>query len=137
MNLAASTLPFWTGMMRGCRESYWHKWSILRFSLSRLIPPPLVGTNTQRIQSFLRHLPKFGWHSTVITQEIDDLPVVDLRDLERIPADARVIRVPNPDPFARRARSVKTASKRNHIRPAKFRLRWQLSIPAPKRACKK
>lgn len=73
--------------------------------------PPLVGTNTQRIQSFLRHLPRHGWHSTVMTQDIDDLPSIDMRDLGRLPADARVIRVSNPDPFARRARAAKRARK--------------------------
>lgn len=73
--------------------------------------PPLVGTNTQRVQSFLRHLPGHGWHSTVMTQDIDDLSSIDLHDLAQLPADARVIRVPNPDPFARRARAVKRAKK--------------------------
>jgi glycosyltransferase involved in cell wall biosynthesis len=67
--------------------------------------PPLVGTNTQRIQSFVRHLPAHGWETTVVTQAIDDLPACDLRDLARIPATTRIIRVPDPDPFAARARS--------------------------------
>ena len=73
--------------------------------------PPLVGTNTQRMQSFLRHLPKFGWHCRLMTQDIDDLPAIDLLDLARIPDSARVIRIPNPDIFARRARGVRKAQK--------------------------
>jgi glycosyltransferase involved in cell wall biosynthesis len=46
-----------------------------------------------------------------MSQDIDDLPSIDMRDLGRLSADAHVIRVPNPDPFARRARAVKRARK--------------------------
>ena len=66
--------------------------------------PPLVGTNTQRVQSFIRHLPSFGWTSRVITQAIADLPQIDSRELRGVPSGICVTRVPNPDPFAVRAR---------------------------------
>lgn len=79
--------------------------------------PPLVGSNTQRIQSFMRHLPKFGWHCTVMTQDIDDFPTVDMRDVAHLPADACVIRIPNPDIFARRARAVRRAQKSTTFNP--------------------
>ena len=79
--------------------------------------PPLVGTNTQRMQSFLRHLPKFGWHCSLITQDIDDLPAIDLLDLARIPDNAHVIRIPNPDIFARRARAVRRAQRSTAFAP--------------------
>lgn len=68
--------------------------------------PPLVGTNTQRIQSFVRHLPKFGWSTTVVTQLIEDMEQIDSAELARIPDDAVVLRVPNPDPFAVRRRKL-------------------------------
>ncbi len=61
--------------------------------------PPLAGTNTQRVQSFVRHLPAFGWRATVVTQAIEDMEMVDSRDLERLPSGVQVIRIPSPDPF--------------------------------------
>lgn len=63
--------------------------------------PPLAGTNIQRTQSFVRTLPQHGWHPVVVTQAIEDLALVDLSQLERLPKDLRVERVPSPDPFLR------------------------------------
>ena len=61
--------------------------------------PPLAGTNTQRVQSFVRHLPAFGWRSTVLTQAIEDMDLIDSRDLARLPSDAGIVRARSPDPF--------------------------------------
>lgn len=66
--------------------------------------PPLVGTNTQRVQSFVRHLGDLGWIVTVYTQDIADLNQIDSRELSRIPSNTTVNRVPDPDPFAVRSR---------------------------------
>jgi glycosyltransferase involved in cell wall biosynthesis len=78
--------------------------------------PPLAGTNTQRVQSFVRHLPTFGWRSAVVTQAIEDMELMDSRDLDRLPTDLSVIRVPSPDPFRwyrrrKGARPVDVASR--------------------------
>lgn len=72
--------------------------------------PPLVGTNTQRIQSFVRHLSARGHACTVVTQAVADLARVDMRDLERVPAAVKVVRINDPDPFATRQRRVRSAS---------------------------
>lgn len=66
--------------------------------------PPLVGTNTQRVQSFVRHLRHLSWNITVFTQQIADLDHIDSRELNRIPTDVTVVRISNPDPFATRSR---------------------------------
>ena len=66
--------------------------------------PPLAGTNTQRIQSFVRHLPAHGWEPWVVTRAVEDLPLIDPAELEWPEARERVIRVPDPDPFAALAR---------------------------------
>jgi len=66
--------------------------------------PPLAGTNTQRIQSFVRHLPRHGWEPWVVTRAVEDLPLIDPEELAWREATERVIRVPDPDPFAALAR---------------------------------
>lgn len=62
--------------------------------------PPLAGTNTQRIQSFVRHLPASGWQAWVITRAVEDLPLIDPAELRWPEATERVLRVTDPDPFA-------------------------------------
>lgn len=86
--------------------------------------PPLIGTNTQRIQSYVRYLGMFGWHSSVVTREIADLPQIDSRDLQRIPESVEVIRIPDPDPFASRARRL-------GVYPADSAALCNSSSPAP------
>ncbi|MEG1833412.1 MAG: glycosyltransferase [Burkholderiaceae bacterium] len=66
--------------------------------------PPLAGTNTQRIQSLVRHLPDSGWEPWVVTRAIDDLPLIDPTELDRPEVRERVLRVADPDPFAWLAR---------------------------------
>lgn len=68
--------------------------------------PPLLGTNTQRIASFTRHLPALGWRSSVITQAIEDLDTIDNNDLKELPTDINILRIKNPDPFAVRRRHL-------------------------------
>ncbi len=66
--------------------------------------PPLAGTNTQRIQSLVRHLPGSGWEPWVVTRAIEDLPLIDPAELALPEARERVVRVFDPDPFAWLAR---------------------------------
>ena len=66
--------------------------------------PPLVGTNTQRTLSFVRHLPLSTWSATVVTRAICDLDRIDTRDMETIPKDSVVERIEDPDYFAARRR---------------------------------
>jgi len=68
--------------------------------------PPLAGTNTQRVQSFVRYLPQNGWDCTVATQAVADMPLIDSSELAAFPAGVSVVRVPNPDPFAWRRRRL-------------------------------
>ena len=63
--------------------------------------PPLAGTNTQRIQSFVRHLTKFGWEAIVVTRALEDLTLIDSGQLQRLGTNVRVHRVADPDVFAR------------------------------------
>ncbi len=67
--------------------------------------PPLAGTNTQRIQNFVRYLPDSGWQTAVITQLVQDMALFDSKELGFEPAGSQIIRVANPDFFARRRRS--------------------------------
>ena len=66
--------------------------------------PPLVGTNTQRTLSFVRHLPLSMWSATVVTRAICDLDRIDTQDIETIPKDSVVERIEDPDYFAARRR---------------------------------
>lgn len=67
--------------------------------------PPLTGTNTQRVQSFVRHLPALGWKCTVLTQALADLDVIASADLGGVDARVEVLRVESPDPFLARRRA--------------------------------
>lgn len=62
--------------------------------------PPLAGTNTQRVQSFVRHLPRFAWEASVITRSVEDMPLIDASQLERLPPETRIRRIADPDVFA-------------------------------------
>lgn len=66
--------------------------------------PPLIGTNTQRVLSFVRHLPKSGWTTKIFTQDLADLLAIDSRDLARLPPDLPIFRISDPDIFAKRSR---------------------------------
>ncbi|WP_415258036.1 glycosyltransferase [Thauera phenylacetica] len=68
--------------------------------------PPLVGTNTQRIISFVRHLAHCGWKTTVVTRALADLETIDSRDYSTIPATADIVRIEDPDLFAKRRRNT-------------------------------
>lgn len=68
--------------------------------------PPLAGTNTQRVQSFVRHLPDFGWRCRVITRAVEDMGWIDSGELAHLPPDVAIDRVPSPDPFAVRRRRL-------------------------------
>ncbi|KPV40027.1 hypothetical protein AN478_07570 [Thiohalorhabdus denitrificans] len=68
--------------------------------------PPLAGTNTQRVQSFVRHLPDFGWRCRVITRAVEDMGWIDSGELAHLPPDLAIERVPSPDPFAVRRRRL-------------------------------
>lgn len=68
--------------------------------------PPLVGTNTQRVISFVRHLPGCGWETTVVTRALADLETIDSRDFSTIPATADILRIEDADLFAKRRRGT-------------------------------
>jgi len=72
--------------------------------------PPLAGTNTQRIQSFVRYLPFYQWKSIVVTRDVDDLPIIDSSELAWMFDDTEIIRISSPDIF-------KWRTRRNGVKP--------------------
>jgi glycosyltransferase involved in cell wall biosynthesis len=61
--------------------------------------PPLAGTNTQRVQSFVRHLPAFGWAPIVVTRATADMPCIDSSAVTTAEESSNLVRVTSPDPF--------------------------------------
>ena len=85
--------------------------------------PPLAGTNTQRIQSFAKYLDGFGWQAQVLTHEVEDLYLIDSKELDEIPERVLVHRVASPDLFKRlrRMRGIwpdDLAKKRAKVAPS-------------------
>lgn len=66
--------------------------------------PPLCGTNTQRIQSFVRYLPHYDWSTVVVTRSVDDLPLIDGEEAQMVFDQCEIVRVVSPDIFKWRAR---------------------------------
>jgi glycosyltransferase involved in cell wall biosynthesis len=54
--------------------------------------PPMGGGGVYRPLSFVQHLPRYGWRTTVITPAGDAYWIRDESLVERVPADCRVIR---------------------------------------------
>ncbi len=93
--------------------------------------PPLAGTNTQRVQSFVRHLPSLGWEPVVVTRDIADLDCIDSSQLSRLRPGLTVIRVKSPDPFrwwARRRGYLRATSR---LKTEADRLRRRRSRQSP------
>lgn len=67
--------------------------------------PPLAGTNTQRVQNFVRYLPHSGWNSVVVTRLVEDMDLYDSRELGYCPDGCRIVRIANPDIFAKNRRN--------------------------------
>ncbi len=61
--------------------------------------PPLAGTNTQRIQSFVKYLPEFDWTPYVVTRSVDDMLLIDSTQMKNLPEGLSVRRCVSPDPF--------------------------------------
>lgn len=61
--------------------------------------PPLAGTNTQRIQSFVKYLPEFAWTPCVVTRSVDDMLLIDSSQMKNLPDGLVVRRCASPDPF--------------------------------------
>lgn len=61
--------------------------------------PPLAGTNTQRIQSFVKYLPEFAWAPCVVTRSVDDMFLIDSTQMKNLPEGLIVRRCASPDPF--------------------------------------
>jgi hypothetical protein len=72
--------------------------------------PPEGNAGAYRPLRFVRHLPFFAWHPTVVTLETENYERYDPALLEQVPDGVEVIRVPNRDPWqalmARRAKRV-------------------------------
>src|SRR5262245_57725434 len=61
--------------------------------------PPEGNAGVYRPLRFVRHLPSFGWHPTVITLDADVFERYDPFLLSQVPKEIEVIRVRNRDPW--------------------------------------
>ena len=61
--------------------------------------PPEGNAGAYRPLRFVRHLPFFGWHPTVVTLETDNYERYDPALLKKIPSGTEIIRVSNRDPW--------------------------------------
>lgn len=62
--------------------------------------PPAGGPGVQRVVKFVKYLPQFGWHPTVLTVRSGEYQAID-ESLERdITQDVRVIRTSTLEPFS-------------------------------------
>jgi len=82
-----------------------------------LVPffPPMGGGGVYRPLSFVRHLPKYGWRTTVITPAGDTYWIRDDSLVERVPPECRVIRTQSwsGQAWLARRRGGKPAPKRS------------------------
>jgi len=85
--------------------------------LLMLVPffPPMGGGGVYRPLSFVRHLPKYGWRTTVVTPEGDAYWIRDESLVERVPAECRVIRTStwSGQAWLARGRRGRPAAKRS------------------------
>jgi len=61
--------------------------------------PPAGGPGVQRVLSFTRYLPEFGWEPIILTVENGDYPSEDISLISQIPDDIKVYKVPAWEPF--------------------------------------
>lgn len=61
--------------------------------------PPSGGPGVQRVLSFARYLPEFGWEPVILTVENGDYSSEDRSLLRKIPEDLKVYKVPAWEPF--------------------------------------
>ena len=61
--------------------------------------PPLAGGGTFRSLKFVKYLPEFGWLPTVITTNTKNYWAYDEELLKEVPAEVKIIRAPEIDPF--------------------------------------
>lgn len=62
--------------------------------------PPLASSGTFRTLSFVRHLARLGWRSTVVTVGATSAAPLDEALLGKVPAGTRVVRAASGDPVA-------------------------------------
>jgi hypothetical protein len=63
--------------------------------------PPEGNAGVYRPLRFVRTLPNFGWHPTVISLATDHYERYDAKLLAMIPTETTILRVPNRDPWQR------------------------------------
>ena len=92
--------------------------------------PPVGGAGVQRVTKFVKYLPQFGWHVTVLTVKNPSVPILDESLLSDIPAETVLARATTwepgytlkslvagaPDSSARMLRSVVRSSVKNVVR---------------------
>jgi len=75
--------------------------------------PPAGGPGVQRVLSFARYLPEFGWEPVILTVENGDYPSEDYSLISQIPDNLKVYKIPAREPFNlyRRLTGKKTGEK--------------------------
>ncbi|NOX52881.1 MAG: glycosyltransferase family 4 protein [Planctomycetes bacterium] len=60
--------------------------------------PPVGGAGVQRIAKFVKYLPDFGWHPTVLTAANPSVPLLDSSLLADVPSQVPVVRARTLEP---------------------------------------
>jgi glycosyltransferase involved in cell wall biosynthesis len=81
--------------------------------------PPCGGAGVQRTAKFVRYLPEFGWHPTVLTVDPSCYGLKDESNLADAPEGVEIIRTPHFDPLTRLARSPAPVASGNGAAPPK------------------
>lgn len=66
--------------------------------------PPLVGTNTRRVEGLARHLSEYGWRPVVLTLAIEDMRTIESSWPGDGPVETVRVSSPGVQAFARRLR---------------------------------
>jgi glycosyltransferase involved in cell wall biosynthesis len=93
--------------------------------------PPLASSGTFRTLSFVRHLSRLGWRSTVVTVDETSAAPRDEALLDKVPAGTSVLRVRSGDPVAILKRIVGRGGAGNA--PPAATAPARLAPPSPRR----
>lgn len=92
--------------------------------------PPMGLSGVQRTAKFVKYLPQFGWHPTVLTVEPTGYPVLDESLLQEVTADEiRIVRTPAAGPGRVYAKKDAVVLPRERRRKLMSRLSDTVFIP--------
>jgi glycosyltransferase involved in cell wall biosynthesis len=91
--------------------------------------PPMGLSGVQRTLKFVKYLPQFGWHPTVLTVEPRAYVARDQTLLEELPPEVRIIRTGAAGPAKVLSRKEVTALPRERVRKILSRLSDTVYLP--------